>query len=39
MPKTIPANEIQFLASTFEEVFRQLEIHDQLTAEIAQRNK
>ena len=39
MPKTIPANEIQFLASTFEEVFRQLEIHDQLTAEIAQRKQ
>lgn len=39
MPKTIPANEIQFLASTFEEVFRQLEIHDQLTAEIAQRKE
>lgn len=39
MPKTIPANEIQFLASTFEEVFRQLEIHEQLTAEIAQRKQ
>ena len=39
MPKTIPANEIQFLASTFEEVFRQLEIHDRLTAEIAQRKQ
>jgi signal transduction histidine kinase len=39
MPKTIPANEIQFLASTFEEVFRQLEIHDQLTTEIAQRKQ
>ena len=39
MPKTIPANEIQFLASTFEEVFRQLEIHAQLTAEIAQRKQ
>jgi two-component system NtrC family sensor kinase len=39
MPQTIPANEIQFLASTFEEVFRQLEIHDQLTAEIAQRKQ
>src|SRR4028119_1615627 len=39
MPKTLPANEIQFLASTFEEVFRQLEIHDQLTAEIAQRKQ
>src|SRR4028119_715236 len=39
MPKTITANEIQFLASTFEEVFRQLEIHDQLTAEIAQRKE
>jgi len=39
MPKTIPANEIQFLASTLEEVFRQLEIHDQLTAEIAQRKQ
>src|SRR4028118_1785031 len=40
MPKTIPANEIHFLASTFEEVFRQLvEIHDQLTAEIAQRKQ
>ncbi len=39
MPKTITANEIQFLASTFEEVFRQLEIHDQLTAEIAQRKQ
>jgi len=38
-PKTIPANEIQFLASTFEEVFRQLKIHDQLTAEIAQRKQ
>ena len=38
-PKTIPANEIQFLASTFEEVFRQLEIHEQLTAEIAQRKQ
>jgi two-component system NtrC family sensor kinase len=39
IPKTIPANEIQFLASTFEEVFRQLEIHDRLTAEIAQRKQ
>jgi len=39
MPKTITANEIQFLASTFEEVFRQLEIHDQLTAEIDQRKE
>ena len=39
MPKTIPANEIQFLASTFEEVFRQLEIHDRLTSEIAQRKQ
>ncbi|MEG4508378.1 ATP-binding protein [Microcoleus sp. F6_B4] len=39
MPKTIPANEIHFLAITFEEVFRQLEIHDQLTAEIAQRKQ
>ena len=39
MPKTIPANEIEFLASTFEEVFRQLEIHEQLTAEIAQRKQ
>jgi two-component system NtrC family sensor kinase len=38
-PKTIPANEIQFLASTFEEVFRQLEIYEQLTAEIAQRKQ
>lgn len=39
MPKTISANEIQFLASTLEELFRQLEIHDQLTNEIAQRKQ
>jgi two-component system, NtrC family, sensor kinase len=39
MPKTIPANEIQFLASTFDEVFRQLEVHEQLTAEISQRKQ
>lgn len=39
MPKTIPANEIQYLATTFDEVFRQLEVHEQLTAEIAQRKQ
>jgi two-component system NtrC family sensor kinase len=39
MPKTIPANEIQFLASTFDEVFRQLEVHEKLTKEIAQRQE
>ncbi|WP_449419162.1 sensor histidine kinase [Phormidium nigroviride] len=39
MPKTIPANEIQFLANTFDEVFRQLEVHEQLTAEITQRKQ
>jgi two-component system NtrC family sensor kinase len=39
MPKSIPANEIQYLASTFDEVFRQLEVHEKLQAEIAQRRQ
>ncbi|HLO49187.1 MAG TPA: ATP-binding protein [Kamptonema sp.] len=39
MPKTIPANEIHFLANTFDEVFRQLEVNEQLTAEISQRKQ
>lgn len=40
MPCGLPSNEIQFLAKTFDEVFRQLlEVHQQLKAEIVQRQQ
>ncbi|MBE9180017.1 HAMP domain-containing histidine kinase [Oculatella sp. LEGE 06141] len=39
MPAVIPANEIRFLADTFDTVFRQLEAYDQLKVEIAQRQQ
>lgn len=39
MPTALPANEIQFLAATFDAAFRQLESYDRLQAEIAQRQK
>ncbi|WP_236721466.1 ATP-binding protein [Trichormus sp. NMC-1] len=39
MPEKIPANEIQFLANTFQAVFEQLQTHEQLKDEITQRQK
>lgn len=39
MPKGLPANEIRFLASTFDDVFQQLEAYEQLQAEITQRRQ
>lgn len=39
MPVTLPANEIRFLATTFDSVFRQLKTFDRLQAEIAQRER
>lgn len=39
MPEKIPANEIQFLANTFQAVFEQLQAHEQLKTEITQRQK
>ncbi|MBK1987236.1 HAMP domain-containing histidine kinase [Sphaerospermopsis aphanizomenoides BCCUSP55] len=39
MPAKIPVNEIQFLATTFQTVFEQLEAYNQLKAEIIQRQK
>lgn len=40
MPSGLPGNEIQFLATTFDEVFRQLlAVHQQLKAEILQRQQ
>lgn len=39
MPRGLPANEIRFLASTFDDVFQQLEAYDQLQAEITQRRQ
>ncbi|MGI0485113.1 sensor histidine kinase [Pantanalinema rosaneae CENA516] len=39
MPRGLPANEIRFLASTFDDVFQQLEAYEQLQAEITQRRQ
>jgi signal transduction histidine kinase len=39
MPGNIPANEIRFLATTFDTVIRQLEAYDQLQAEVYQRKQ
>ncbi|HEY9616337.1 MAG TPA: ATP-binding protein [Microcoleaceae cyanobacterium] len=39
MPTGLPANEIRFLASTFDDVFQQLEAYEQLQAEITQRRQ
>lgn len=39
MPKTLPNNEIYFLATTFDTVIKQIEAYDQLKAEMAQRKQ
>ena len=39
LPSSIPNNEIGFLAATFDEVFRQLENHEQLQIEIKERRQ
>jgi signal transduction histidine kinase len=39
LPPEIPSNEIGFLATTFDTVFKQLEAYDQLQAEITQRRQ
>ena len=39
LPSSIPNNEIGFLAATFDEVFRQLENHEQLEREIKERRQ
>ena len=39
LPSSIPDNEIGFLAATFDEVFRQLENHEQLEREITERRQ
>jgi two-component system NtrC family sensor kinase len=39
MPPALPANEIQFLATTFEAVFQQLDAYGQLQAEMTQRRQ
>ena len=39
LPSSIPNNEIGFLAATFDEVFRQLENHEQLQREIQERRQ
>jgi|GEM_PF-2135308 len=39
LPSSIPNNEIGFLAATFDEVFRQLENHEQLEREITERRQ
>lgn len=39
LPQGIPPNEIGFLATTFDRVFKQLEAYDQLQTEIAQRRQ
>ncbi|MEM9274283.1 MAG: response regulator [Cyanobacteria bacterium P01_F01_bin.143] len=39
LPSSIPNNEIGFLAATFDEVFRQLENHEQLQREIKERRQ
>ncbi|QZZ23309.1 sensor histidine kinase [Leptothermofonsia sichuanensis E412] len=39
MPGNIPANEIRFLATTFDTVIKQLEAYDQLQAEVYQRKQ
>jgi len=39
MPQSILANEIQFLANTFDTVIKKLQAHNQLKSEIAQRKQ
>lgn len=39
MPAAMPANEIKFLARTFETIFKQLETHEQLHREVEQRKQ
>ncbi|WP_390883394.1 hypothetical protein [Kovacikia minuta] len=39
MPEGLPDNEIRFLATTFNSVFKQLEAYNQLKSEIAQRKQ
>ena len=39
LPTSIPNNEIGFLAATFDQVFRQLENHEQLQREIQERRQ
>ncbi|ELS03351.1 signal transduction histidine kinase [Xenococcus sp. PCC 7305] len=39
LPSAMPSNEIGFLAATFDEVFRQLENHEQLEKEIKERRQ
>lgn len=39
LPASMPNNEIGFLAATFDEVFRQLENHEQLQREIQERRQ
>ncbi|WP_416671009.1 sensor histidine kinase [Egbenema bharatensis] len=39
LPPDLPPNEVRFLATTFDTVFKQLEAYDQLQAEITQRRQ
>jgi two-component system, NtrC family, sensor kinase len=39
MPQAILANEMQFLATTFDKVIKELQVHNQLKSEIAQRQQ